>query len=624
MCLAYLVRSMLAYELYLRSRDAEPPIQPYPLKKIFVNAKGSVLKIKLDSNTLEAYGGKTLPETRSFQECLSMPLSNQSEIGLPRRMTGTASKRPYVILYGTYQNGKVGISIKGRKPSAKTPKKLTFTYRASIIGGDETEDRGADSTAIAQRLDRDHYWLGERTLHQVYLKDKVIDNDDAFSSKIFFATCNRFVDFCRQRKLAERLEDFKRRLYFELVILPYSMARSNTTIRFLEGTEPDLPKSLFSDAFDTQVTGFSSKTTQTAKFLSFDDRAFTINCTKGKDFYQNLGIGRETLQNLNLPMGACFKIAGLLWFFIDLTDPHFMFQATNSGIYDQLVSNYQLLSKKAGMAPEMKSVMKAVCLRKTQAKLEVLLDENLTMDQVEEILHINRHEWANDGTPHETVGGLDRQRSSTELRRHPMALETLIVSRGGRASSPLWHDYLSAVQHLITATPIDRNVLINQFSRILKENLLSLWVKDLGRGVDSTDHFFEKSMFCIRLLTKELEGMTDMNSDEEYAFRVGKIAGRYVQFKRMTGEAASSTGDILTYTKYDRDRLRHVYSRVCTGVSLGMSTSRTPSGSEQAMTQFLKDNAPSKEIGDDKAYEDYSYFFYRGVFDSSKPMVDEK
>jgi hypothetical protein len=614
---------MLAYELYLKSKDSGPVNVPRPLKKVFVSARGNDLKIELDKETLEAYGGSTLPDTKLFQECLSMPLSNQSEIGLPSRMTGTASKRPYISLYGSYENGKVTISIKGKKPSAKTPEKLAFTYRASINGGDETEDRNADSPSIALRLDREHYCLDSKTLHQAYLEDKIIGDDDAFSSKIFFEICSRFVDFCRQRKLSTHLEGLKRRFGFELVILPYSMSRSNTAIQYQESKDLDSPEPAFVDAFDTKVTGFSSKTTQTAKFLSFDDRAFTINCTKGKDFYQNLGIGRETLQNINLNMGACFRISGLLWYFIDLTDPHFMFQATNSGIYDQLTSNYRSLSKKAGDAPEMKSVMKAVCLRKTQAKLEVLLDENLTMDQLEEALHINRYEWANDGAPHETIGGLDKQRSSTELRRHPMALETLIVNRGGRASSPLWHDYLSAVQHLITATPMDRNMLINQFSKILKENLLS-WVHDLIRGVDSTDHFFEKSMFCIRLLTRELEGMTEMNSNEEYAFRIGKIAGRYVQFKQEIGEASHSTADILTYTKYDRDRLRHVYSKVCTGTCLGMSTSETPSDSEQEMTQFLKKNTPSKEIDDDKVHEDYSYFFYRGVFDSSKSEVNEK
>jgi hypothetical protein len=51
-----------------------------------------------------------------------------------------------------------------------------------------------------------------------------------------------------------------------------------------------------------------------------------------------------------------------------------------------------------------------------------------------------------------------------------------------------------------------------------------------------------------------------------------------------------------------------------------MPTSGTPGNSEREILQFLEENAPQKEIGDDKAYEDYSYFFYRGVFDSRKTV----
>jgi hypothetical protein len=38
----------------------------------------------------------------------------------------------------------------------------------------------------------------------------------------------------------------------------------------------------------------------------------------------------------------------------------------------------------------------------------------------------------------------------------------------------------------------------------------------------------------------------------------------------------------------------------------------------------LEENAPQKEIDDAKAYEDYSYFFYRGVFDSQKSGGEKK
>jgi len=595
---------LLAYELYLKSKDSGPPgysiKQPKPIKKVFVRA--DPLKIELDDKTLEEYGGLTLPETKGLQETLSMPLSNQADVGLPDRTTGTASKRPYITLYGSYRNGKLEIQIKGA--SRKGKEKSSFNFVAHIDDDAIREEPSRPkSPMLTVRLDTKHYRLPTMTVFEAYRKDGVIDSEGALSYRIFRGTCKHFTEFCRKRRITEHLEGSKRELRFELVILPHSMISKNQIVECVE-EQDERPIEHFTDAFGGESTGYSSKTTQTAKFLSFDDPAFTINCTRGSDFYANLGIGQESLQNTNLMLGDCFKIAGFLWYFIDLNDPTFAFKRAGSGIYDQLLTNYRQLEEKAGASFEKKSIMKATCLKKTQAKLEVLLDENLTMGHLKGILRI---------TESEQIG----------QRFHPMALETLITKPRGQSSPALWSDYLSAIRHLIHGTPMDRRGLVNTFSRILRDNVLS-WIKDLIKGVDSTNRFFENSSFCMKLLTRVSDKMIDMNENEEYAYRIGRIAGRYVQFRRDEGEAARSSADILTYTKYDRDRLRHVYSRVCTGVCLETSTSETLSPQEKNMHKFLEENAPQKEIDDAKAYEDYSYFFYRGVFDSQKSGGEKK
>ena len=593
---------MLAYELYLKSknknRDSGPKASR-PIKKIFVRA--DPLKIELDGKTLDEYGGTTLPETKILQEILSMPLSNQVHVGLPDRTTGTASKRPYITLYGSYRNGILEIQMKG---ASKKGKEKPFFNFVAHIDGDEVREEPfrPKSPALTVRLDTKHYRLPTMTLFEAYRKDRVIDGEGFLSYEVFHGTCKHFAEFCRKRKIADNLEGSKREPRFGLVILPHSMLSKNQVVEYVE-EQDERPIEHFTDAFGTESTGYSSKTTQTAKFLSFDDPAFTINCTKGSDFYANLGIGRESLQNTNLISDDCFTIAGFLWYFMDLTNPNFVFERTNSGIYDQLRANYEQLRKKKGSFV-MSSVMKAACVKKTQAKLEVLLDENLTMNHLEEILCIGEFE---------RIG----------QRFHPMALETLITKRRGQSSKALWSDYLSAVGHLIHGIPKDRRVLVNAYSKILRENILS-WINDLTKGFDSTNRFFEKSAFCMKLLTRISNKMIEMNENEEYAYTIGKIAGRYVQFRRDKGEAARSSADILTYTKYDRDRLRHVYSRVCTGVCLETSTAETLSAQEKNMHKFLEENAPQKEIDDAKAYEDYSYFFYRGVFESQKEGGEKK
>lgn len=579
---------MLAYELYLTSKDsASGPEFAIPIKKMFIRTRP--LKIELDRRTLEEYGGTTLPETKIFQESMSMPLSNQSDVGLPDRRTGTAAKRPYITFYGSYKSGKIVIQINGKKGKSN----VSFEYVAQIDGEIREQPFGTKANTLTLRLDTQHYRLGTMALFEAYRKDGVTDKEGSLSYERFHTICKHFTKFCCEQKIMEKLEGTKRDLRFELVILPHS-AR-NESVEFVEDHD-EVETEHFTDSFGTESTGYSSKTTQTAKFLSFDDPAFTINCAKGSEFYENLGIGRESLQRTNLRLGDCFRIAGFLWNFIDLTDPDFAFERTNSGIYDQLRANYQRLKGKAGASFVQKSIMKATCYKKTQAKLEVLLDENLTMDHLEGILHVKEFEPSGE--------------------RFPMALETLIMKRRGQSSPAVWSHYLSAIQHLIHGIPMERSVLIGTFTLMLRENIL-LWINDFIKGVDSTNRFFENSAFCMKLLTLKSGKMIDMNENEEYAYRIGRIAGRYVKFRRDEGQAARSSADILTYAKYDRDRLRHVYSKVCTGISLETSTSQTLNAQDKEMFKFIEDNSPQKEIDDTKASEDYSYFFYRGVFSQS-------
>jgi hypothetical protein len=100
-----------------------------------------------------------------------------------------------------------------------------------------------------------------------------------------------------------------------------------------------------------------------------------------------------------------------------------------------------------------------------------------------------------------------------------------------------------------------------------------------------------------------------VNKNEEYAYKIGVIAGKYVKFKREKKEANNSTNDILTYSKYDRERLRFVYQRVGIGVSLSKVNT-------DDISQSIKNELPKEEIDDTQAHEDYSYFFYKGAFEN--------
>ena len=88
------------------------------------------------------------------------------------------------------------------------------------------------------------------------------------------------------------------------------------------------------------------------------------------------------------------------------------------------------------------------------------------------------------------------------------------------------------------------------------------------------------------------------------------IAGRYVRFKKDTEENDNSLRDILTYSKYDRGILRSVFKRIGQGVNL----SKADESQINKIFLFIKNNERKEEIGEDKQDYDYSYFFYKGVF----------
>ena len=83
-----------------------------------------------------------------------------------------------------------------------------------------------------------------------------------------------------------------------------------------------------------------------------------------------------------------------------------------------------------------------------------------------------------------------------------------------------------------------------------------------------------------------------------------------MRFKKETEENNNSLRDILTYSKYDRDKLRTVFKRI----GLGINLSKAEEPELDKISLFIKNNDPKEEIVEDKQDYDYSYFFYKGVF----------
>ncbi|MEJ5327160.1 MAG: hypothetical protein WHU54_02775 [Candidatus Bathyarchaeia archaeon] len=561
---------MLAYELFLKNKDwNEEFVNPTNVKKVYVKATApaSSITINFDDKTLQEYGDNK-DSKELLKNLLQMPRNTLKAVGLPFRGTGANSPRAYVEFYGVLKKNTLAISVSGRHGTGKIVWKFTFDFEK------ESENYSVDSDLIKLRLDKENYFVQNNALFDCYIQDGIINKNCELQKRIFLEVCRKFVSLCKTKNLKDKLADYKGNERFRLVILPYS-AMITPFVEYHETTEND-PTNNFIDAFGMTSSAYPSKSTQTAKFLSYDDPAFSINCTRNQEFYMNLGIGCASFEKINMPPEGAIEISGLSWYFFDINDPTSTLEKKASGFYDNLLSGFNSLQKNYASTQTI-AMLKILCVKKSQAKLEVLIDENLTFTQLKKIL------------------------SRGDFIYCPMVFESLIKKKNQEV---IWSDYVNAIRFYIKGLFFERNMLVKRIVQEIRENLFD-WLHE-PKLRDSS--LFSKSSFLLKILTKEGEKM-DLN--EEYAYKIGKIAGKYVNLKKAAGEAGSSINEILTYTKYDRERLRHAYKRVCLGAALIKDMEKA-----DELNQFIKANTPPTEIDDTKAGEDYSYWFYKGVFET--------
>ncbi|MDE1766203.1 MAG: hypothetical protein KGI27_08025 [Thaumarchaeota archaeon] len=563
---------MLAYELYLKNKenDKNPVKNIFPLKKIFVN-KNEVL---VDEKALDNYGAGEKNQKFSFiQEWLQMPLitASLSKLNLPYRYAGANSAKPYLEIYGSFE------SSKKKDPLLRLTiddKKNKFTAELDLLTEKEKMDANGE---VLTKIDKENYKIADQNIFDAYVNAGIIDENKKFRATLFVKIAKKFFGFVKSSKF----EDFKTKSNFRLIILP-----SNEKIEFKPESK-QTPGVGFIDSFGNSGNSFDNKPTVNAKFLSYDDPAFTINLTKGEEFYKNLNISSSSLERINIPMDEVFNISGLNWFFTNINDPYIKFIKTNTGIYSQIFRNYEILKQKSGNIENDQSQMKTMCYKQTNAKIEILIDDNVTMKRLESIFG--------------RVKG---------LRVLPMTLEIFIDSE---KKTTLWADYLFAVRTFILGNVIEKQRILSIFNKLLRKKLFE-WIKKPNR---ETLEFFSKADFCIILLCNISTGST-MDTNEQFALSIGKIAGAYIKFKRNSKEESNSLADILTYSKYDREKLRFVLQRV----GLGINLSKAEQQFKDTIIEFIKEQNLG-EVSDDAAQNDYSYFFYKGTFEVMGGLKNE-
>jgi len=565
---------MLAFELYLKNRGHEGEIvkRIKPVKKLVGKSA------KFDTTTPSQYGSEKSekhPEFDPLMHILSMPLNNAPKLGLPYRVTGANSPKPYVQLYGLCELGKskklIRLSV-GRDDG--------FNAELDLDSG---KSKIMAIGKIRLNIDKEHYFMKEKNLFDRYVKSGILTKHSEYSSRDFRKAAQTIFKITLKRWDGEYEQTYSKKIPFSIIILP---SKEKVEFRSVE-KEPEEQQPEFVDSFGVKTTDYASTPTVTAKFLSYDDPAFPLNCKDKKEFYKNLGIGKRSHESINIPSESVFSIAGLNWMFTDIANPDLGFEKTGKGVYYQLWKNYKQLKAK-GSSFETKSQTKVVCFKTAQAKMELLLDENLTMPQMEHMFSI------------------------LESHEEPPAMALEVLIDAGKKGNQ-WSEYITAARYLLSNKHLPRDYLVSRLTVLLRQRIFS-WIEPKNNLAQEAHDFFLRSGFCIKVLTNVPPLSSIMNSSEDYAYRVGRIAQEYIRFKEKADEKSNSLRDILAFSRYDREKLRFVVQRV----GLGISLSKASEQDIKDISEFMKREIPQTEIPDPEAHNDFSYFFYKGVFGSVK------
>ncbi len=565
---------LLANELYQLNKysNRNNPKRQLAIKKIFCENN----QILVDKKTLEDYGSVVTKKTKYLQECLQMPLNtiNAEKLNLPDFRTGSASSNPYIEVYGelkTNSTAETKITLSVGKKDSNEEKNNYIEYVLDLTNGEITK---ASNGKIILKLDREKYFAGSETLFSKYVATGLINENSNLNAKKYDEIIQKFLKFTKEKEI--KIEK-SGSVPFRIYILPTILEIKYKSVQKEESGDR------FTDYFGNKVTKYASTPTKLTKFLTFDDPAFTINCTKKEKFYQNLGIGDTTKEKVYIDAAKIFSISGLEWTFVNITNPDYEFEDTKKGILTQLYKNYQKLAQDSGTTTN--AYMKIICVKKNNAKQEIIIDENLTMDKMKKLF------------------------SNIQVVPPPLCLEILIDNPS--QNTTIWDTYLYVVKHFLAGNNVPKNYLLSYFHKILKQKRYE-WLK--LKSQNDQNEFFTKTDFCLEHLFNQEINDNYMDKNEEFAEKVGKIVKLYIEFKQKNKENDNSLSDILAYAKYDREKLRFVISRIGRGIQL----SKIDNNLKEDVTQKIRHIQPNEEIDDTVASKDYSYFFFKGYYSNTE------
>jgi len=552
---------MLAYQLYLENKkNNQDTGSGIPIKKLFVNR----YDVTIDNTALDAFGDdgqSTVQMSQFLKKQFDMPLDTTPNINLPNKISASRSPKPYVTIPGYIKTKKKKDNVIGELTLGDKTKE----YFAKLTIPDyKIEINSAD---VVLKINSENYMIGNDLLYEKYCQNKILC-DNKLSGELFENLAKKFFEFVKTKDVSF----ISGSSYFRLYVLP-----SDDKIKYVK-KESGQSTIKENDCFGNETISYPESPTKGVFFLSYDDKAFTVNCNKKQQFYKNLGIGKESFEKIFLPKNKSMHISGLDWYFVDLDNTITSFENKKAGIYAQLHNNY--VKMKSHSSTERNDDLNITCIKRVQNKLEVILNENLSMQKMDTIF-----------------GNVE----TSDIP--PFALESLQIKK---EENVIYRYYVMALKSLLNQTPFDVALLLTVFVHKLRDELSS-WLT--AKTDKDPKEFFRRSEFCYKILNTSSISNNNMSELSNFAIRVGMMTRTYIDFRKTHNFTNNSLRDILSKPKYDIATLQFVVKQIGRGIHLlNMDEKKY-----DVILSSLSDCVPSSDVDIDSR-QDLSYHFYMGYF----------
>lgn len=557
-------------------------------------------RIEVDARAFDSIAGAVSSEEAegSLFKYLRMPMSTACVVP-PVAIVGSGDKKiPYVNFWGTILINNKGATITIGDQLSNGNKILNPLATVSLNVTGERKRQINSTEKIVQHKALVGYSIKNKSLEDAYMESAVFENrkDFVLSKDRVKEVLDKFFDQIvpmlknymsnlSSRGTKDRPRNLKP-MTFKVFVLP--------TKERIDWNVVERPSDEFIDVFGNRSSVLApNKPTFNSKFLSTDDKSFTLMCKKNEaDMYDGLNLSNESYVLINLHNEDLFKLSGLEWYFgTDEDAKNRRRQLSEDASEEQKVTLSGI--KRHGFYTQIRDMAEArwndyriMCLNRDKAKVEVLLNEHCPLAAIRDRLSEIKED---------------------RLKDSPMSLESLIVKKK-KSRKMDWNLYMESVRALLHGHKIARRRIVARLTYIVNEEMRER--KHSNGYTDKLIKLFPPGLFCLEAIADgggdKFAGLED---DEHFAYCVGQAA---MHFACMRSDKNPTKDALLTRPIYDRATLRSVLSKIVFGLALRLDDPKvTPTRVKCANAISL---TKEHDIPDRSARANLSYFFHAGAF----------